>query len=125
MVSRATERLAQRYLVWAGIVLVVLACAGLLWATWGIYDKFGEATAGRVNAEHDRDSLIARKAELEQSVALLATARGVEGEIRARYPMGRPGEKEFVLVDVGTTSVDITAAPRESIWSTIWHWLGW
>lgn len=80
--------------------MVTLAVVGLLGrSTWGVYSRMQEASVLRHNAEAERDELETRQAELEVALERLDTPRGQEEEIRKRFPLVKPGEEEFVLVD--------------------------
>lgn len=125
MTSRRTKYVLERTALWGGIgVLVVLL--GLLGnGTLGVYNKMKEAKQLRHAAEAEHEALVVRTAELEASLAQLATPRGVESVIRARYPLVKPGEQEYILVDQPTTDVDTASSTRESIWVSIFGWFSW
>ena len=115
----------QKYLLWVGIVLGVGLVGLLTVNTWNVYHKMVNVDALRASAEADRDQLKERTVDLERSVAELATPRGVEAEIRTRYPLVKAGETEFVLVNEQGAAVDTAPGARESIWSTITGWFNW
>lgn len=125
MASQRTIRTARQLLMWVGIAALALLLIGTLKGAWTVYQSLSRATVERANAEAEYARLIERKDNLEKSIQSLATVRGVEEEIRARYPLVRPGEEEFILVGVDGPPVDTNQATRESIWSTIKEWFGW
>ena len=125
MASQRTIRTARQLLMWVGIAVLTLLLIGTLRGAWTVYQSLSRATQERGNAEAEYARLIERRDSLEKSIQSLATARGVEEEIRARYPLVRPGEEEFILVGVDGPPVDTARGTRESIWGTIKEWFGW
>ncbi len=125
MASQRTIRTARQLLMWVGIVVLGLFLLGALRGSWTVYQSLTRATTERENAEVEHLRLIERRDSLEKSIQSLATPRGVEEEIRSRYPLVRPGEEEFILVGVDGPPVDTNEGARESIWSTINTWFGW
>ncbi len=125
MASQRTIRTARQLLMWVGIAALALLLIGTLKGAWTVYQSLSRASTERVNAEAEHVRLIERRDSLEKSIQSLATARGVEEEIRSRYPLVRPGEEEFILVGVDDEPVDTTQGTRESIWSAIKEWFGW
>jgi cell division protein FtsB len=125
MVTRRTERMVQRGLLWGatGVLVVLALLLGV--STWRVYSKMALAKAERVEAEVERDQLVKRTTELGAALDALGTDRGIEEEIRARYPLVKPGEVEIVLVDGKEVSpVDTVPTTRESIWAGLKHRFG-
>lgn len=123
MASRAVRRLAHRFLLWAVIGLGTFVVGYLAYSTWHVYQKMRIAHAERVYAEAEHDRLQKRTVELTSSIEQLATPRGIEQEIRARYPLVKAGEVEFVLVH-DAQEIDTTPAARESVWGAVKFWFG-
>lgn len=123
MAAKRIERLAKQYLWWGALFLVAVFILFLIRGTWTAYGRMQEAAVLRHNAELERDELVQRKAELDQSLERLKTPRGIEDEVRSRYQLVKPGEEEFVLVTSksGTTSVP-TRSPKGfwGAWRAFW-----
>ena len=125
MASRGIQRLVRQYVLWAAIGAGALFVVFLGFSTFRVYQKMEVAKIERMHAEKERDAIKTRTADMERSIASLATPRGVEAEIRARYPVVKKGEVEFVLMQDAAIPVDTSTTTRESIWGTVRNWLGW
>ena len=119
MASRQTERTVKKILLLGGAGVLGIVALFFARGTWEIYQTYRSASAMRVDAEHQRDQVVARTAELQKSLQELATPAGVEREIRSRYPVVKPGEVEFVLVDQAPTSTNEKSASKQTLWGWI------
>ena len=125
MVTQRTVRQVRKAMLWALTGLLVLMSLGIGVSTWRVFGTLSHVRTERREAEAVRDELKRRNAELEASLAALETPRGLEAEIRTRYPLVKPGEVEFVFVDKeSTTSVDTASTTRDSVWSSFRAWIG-
>ncbi len=124
-VTRKTRILVQRIALWAGTALIVVMAGFLSISTYKVYTRMVAVEKLRIQAETERDALRARNEALTASLESLETPRGVEEEIRTRYPLVKPGEVEFVLVDKDDRSaVDSAPKARDSVWDTLTAALG-
>lgn len=114
MVSRHTERMVTKTALWAGIVLLGMLLLLLLKGTWGVYGKMQEAAALRSEAVQAYEELSARKALLETTLGDLETPRGIEREIRSKFPLVRPGEEEYVFLE--DEQAPHVSQDRQSMW---------
>jgi cell division protein FtsB len=110
--------------LWVTVAALVLAIGYLGVSTYKVYSRMVEVEKLRVAAESERDALRTRNTELSASLRALETGRGVEAEIRSRYPLVKPGEVEFVLPGVDTSAVDTSSSTRDSIWATLRAFVG-
>ena len=117
--------MVRKSLLWGAMGLLVLGLIVVGNSTWGVYTKMSDAEILRTNAQADRDKMKEREAEIQASLEALKTPRGVEDVIRSRYPLVKPGEEEFVLVDQASGTVDRREATRESVWSSFRRFVGW
>lgn len=99
MVTERTRRMAQRIGLWALAVLLFVVLIATTISTYRLYGKMVVAGQEKSEAEKERDALIARNAELEKTLIELKSERGIEAEIRSRYPLVKPGEIEFIILD--------------------------
>lgn len=112
-------------MLWALTALLVTIALGIATSTWRVFGTMASVRAERYQAEQERDALRVRTAELEAALAALETQRGLEAEIRSRYPLVKSGEQEFVFVDTATANrIDTASTTRESVWSSFRAWLG-
>ena len=123
MVTRKTRRIVTRAALWGVIVLLSVGTVYLSLSTWRVYTRMVEVEGLREVAESERNALEARNNELKASLQALETPRGVEAEVRTRYPLVRPGEIEFVLGESVSSTVDTSEEPRDSIWAALMGWL--
>lgn len=124
MAKMRTERLAKRLMLWGAIGLGTVLILFLANATWGLYGKMAEAKRLEDAAAENKAGLVTRKADLEATLDQLATARGVEAEIRSRYPLVKPGEQEFVLVDAETSIASTSPKAETGLWGWLMGLLG-
>ena len=124
MVTRKTERLVKRSLLWAAAALLAAATLYLSVSTWRVYNTMAGVRAERIEAETERDTTRARTKELAAALDALGTEHGIEQEIRARYPLVKPGEVEFVLVDSPESESATTTISTPGFWDKIWGSLG-
>ncbi len=119
MVTRKTRHMVVRAALWASVAVLLVSVGYLGLSTYKVYTRMVEVEKLRVAAESERDALKARNDELHAAVKNLATPRGVEAEIRSRYPLVKPGEVEFVLPAEDKSAVDTSTSTRDSIWATL------
>lgn len=79
------------------VLFVVLFAVGK--GAWAIHQKAGIARSERDIAERALSELETRTAELQESLALLKSERGIEEAVRQKYTVARPGEEVVVVVD--------------------------
>lgn len=84
----------SRFAVGFLVVLILL----LLRPVWKLYRKSGEAAEGRQQAAAQLAELEARRAFLAEEVKRLETERGIEGEIRKKFPVVRAGERVIIVL---------------------------
>ena len=106
----------RRLFLWASILALGAALVVMSGALIRAYSGYSAASelkraAGREGAEVDE-----RLTTMGASVASLATERGIEAEIRERYPVVKPGEIEFVLLK--------GAEPQSEVKEEVGFWKG-
>lgn len=105
-----------RAALWVSVVVLVVAVGYLGLSTYKVYTRMVEVEKLRLTAEAERDALRERNEELSASLKELGTTRGVEAEIRSRYPLVKPGEVEFVL-PAGADSSTTVQAEDQGVWA--------
>lgn len=103
-----------------GILIGVLLLAAFWLASliWGLSGKARVAITQAREAEWRYRELALRRAELQASIAALATPRGRDAAIRTAFGVARPGEEVIVLVPPATA----TPTTTPSWWE---RFLGW
>jgi cell division protein FtsB len=124
-VTRKTRRLVQRAALWGATALVVCMSVFLGMSTYKVYTRMVAVEKLRVQAEGERDALRARNEALTASVESLGTQRGVEEEIRTRYPLVRPGEVEFVLVGAPATTTEVSSEVIDTVFGRLRKAIGY
>lgn len=101
----------------AGGLLGLLCLLGLTFSlgrgTWDMYGKFASAAGARQGAEIELMELRLRHAKVQEDVESFQTERGLEGELRERYGVARPGEGEISIVRK-KTEVEAVAEPQNA-----------
>ena len=124
MTPRAWKRLFARILVWAGIILGLILLFLLVRSTWSVYGKEREAAQAHADQAQALAELDARQKSLTAEVDSLDTARGVEAEVRDRYPVAKSGEEVIVLTD-NPNAAGATSTLPAGLWATFVSWFSW
>lgn len=87
------------------VVITFLFFLLLVRGVWNLHKKLSWAKTNQVAAEQELAELQERKIFLENQIANLQTARGVEAEIRKNFSVAKDGEKVIVIIEpIATTS---------------------
>ena len=122
MSSRRVDRVVRRSLLWGAAAVLGVVLFFVVRGAWDVYEKLNVALAERHHAEDDLYRLRERKAGLEHSLAALTTTRGVEGEIRTRFPLVKPGEEEFILIDAENIASSAPTRVTKPWWGIIFDY---
>lgn len=90
--------------------------------TWDMYGKLSEASRGSSAAQTELASLEVEEARMNQDIAKLSTARGVEGELRARYGFARPGEGVIQVVNRKEEASRPNLSPTAGVLKALFSW---
>lgn len=101
-----------------GVLCIVIAIAAK--ETWDLYAKERHARELLENARVRQESLGEREAFLKSELANLGDEEGVEGELRERFGIAKPGEKVIVLIDEEATTT--FEEPKKGWWARLWSW---
>lgn len=124
MVTQRTVRQVRRVMLWALTVVLVLIAVVVGMSAWRVFGTLAQVRGERVEAEKTRDSLVTRTGELKAAIGELGTERGVEEEIRSRYPLVKPGEVEFVFVDKAEEAEEVSTTATTTFWGRAKAYLG-
>ncbi|MBI3573759.1 hypothetical protein HY090_01805 [Candidatus Kaiserbacteria bacterium] len=126
MTPRAWKRLFARIVLWSGIVTALVVLFFLASATWRVYTKEREVRSAHLDEAEELASLTARKDALTVQLDKLNTSRGIEEEVRDRYPVAKTGEEVIVLTDTPAASSENTASSSPpGFWASISGWFSW
>jgi cell division protein FtsB len=114
-----------RAVVWILIALVALATSAAALAAWHVFVKEREAKRERDIEAAALADLEARKAALTEKLDTLDTARGVEEEIRNRFPLVKPGETVITIVNPTPISAAERSEQSKNFWQRIVSWFSW
>lgn len=89
--------------------VVFIAGAGAIGA-WRMYQKLAQASDDEQAARKQLALLQAQEVQLKSDVADLETERGVEGALRERYGVARPGEGIIQVVEEQATTSGAAAS---------------
>lgn len=118
------ERLIIKGVLWVAVALLIVVAVFLAGATWEVYQKESGARAELEAVTARRDSLEERKETLSTDLAALKSDRGMEAELRERFPVAKAGEEVIVLVDASDDSGSATEESEEGFWARIKGWFG-
>jgi cell division protein FtsB len=117
------ERMFLRAGLFAATGLLVVIGVFLAGAVWDVAQKERIARAERDVAEKKWSDLTLRRNALKADVATLSTERGVEEEIREKYPLVKEGEELIVLVDMKKSGVRNQEPESKTIWQYFKEWM--
>ena len=124
MSSRALKRMISRGTVWALLTVGFIALLFFGHAAWKVYMKEREAAKDDTLASEHYDELLLRQTALTASVGKLNTSRGVEEEIRKRYPVAKSGEEVITLINPKSGPGKASTSTRQGFWSSFGSWFG-
>ncbi len=124
MTPNQWKRLFTRIVLWAGFALGSVLLVLLAFATWHIYVKEREASAEHMNEVRVLSDLSNRKTTLDEDLKKLDTSRGIEEEVRKRFPVAKPGEEEIMLV-AATDPASATSTRKNAFWNDLFDWWPW
>ena len=80
----------------------------------------------RLESELRLESLVERKAQLQQKVEYLSNDRGIEAEMRLNFDVARPGEQVVIILDKETEAEikpldKMSTENAESRWYQFWR----
>ncbi|MES2014788.1 MAG: hypothetical protein V4437_03180 [Patescibacteria group bacterium] len=124
MTPKAWKRLFARIVLWAGLFFALLFVVLLSLATWRVFVKERAARQEHLDEAKTLTDLKERKTTLEGQLQRLNTERGIEEEVRKRFPVAKPGEEEIMLV-ASKPSLTSTSTAKAGFWNTIFGWFSW
>lgn len=110
------NRRVFKRLIYSRPVVVVLI-VGILFSlrsVWIVLRQSREVDARRQTAAARLAELQERRDELEQEIEALKTPRGVEAEIRERFPVVKEGEEVITIVEQAESNE--VSGPSKSWW---------
>jgi len=118
---RFHQKKTFRRVLYSKGAVVVLGIALLFGfrATWGVYQKEREARANVVDAREELTELQDRERFLREEIARLSTERGVEEEIRKKFPVAKEGEEVAIIVDAPLAEVEEIVEENPSFFKRI------
>ena len=123
MTPKQWKRLFYRIMIWVCLLLLFAFFVAVALATWRVFTREGEARQAREDAAKQLHDLDARKAALTESLNKLDTPQGVDEEIRKRYELAKPGEKQIIVIDATVNPKNTTTSRPKSFWEGFLSWL--
>lgn len=112
----------MKIVLWALIAAVALIAFFGSLAAWQVFQKERAVKSELDRVTENLADLTERKDALETTLHELEDERGIEEEVRKKFPLVKPGEEVIVLLDAKDPSVDKTAPSRKSIWQSFLDW---
>ena len=107
------------WLLILGALLFVIVCSK---AAWSALSKERKVQHDEVLATESFDELSKRQIALAASIKNLNSTRGIEEEIRKRFPVAKEGEEVISIVDRGLLSDGNSHAETQGFWKNIESW---
>lgn len=104
----------------AAIVVLAALAFFTVRAAWGMYEKFTIAAAADEEEQAQLAQLHQQYAQVSEDVQQVSTPEGIDGQVRERWGLAKPGEGEIDIVETPAAAASSTP-PSESIWSWIVH----
>ncbi len=125
MSSRALERFMSKALIW-GVILVGASLSFVTGkAAWSAFSKEREVSKTELVAVERYESLIERENALTYQLERFGTERGIEEEIRTRYPVALPGEEVITIVDAKKSGSENEDGGSGGVWPSLLDWFSW
>jgi cell division protein FtsB len=120
--QRSASHEVFNFFVLCGGILLILGLATVsVQAAWGMYTKFVVASQGDAAAKKELAQLELQHGRVSAAVADLSSGRGVEGQIRERFGVAKPGEGAIMIVRSGTSTAGEQNLNKENIFSRVFH----
>lgn len=103
---RKRQRLRKILYSRAMLALLVILIVFLVHSVYGVYDKYEASKKNENVMKQKLTDLESQKVYLASSTEELASQNGVEYELRNKFGVVRPGEKEIVIIDPVTATSD-------------------
>ncbi|MEK7613706.1 MAG: hypothetical protein AAB439_02410 [Patescibacteria group bacterium] len=124
MLKGRFERLLVKGVLWATIGLAVIFSVFMVGAVWEVRGKERLAFQEKNHARATLEEVQQRYETLTREVKNFESDRGLEEELRNRFPIAKEGEEVIVLVDAPPSSTEATPPPRTGVWATVLGWFG-
>lgn len=121
MTPKQWKRLFARIVLFALCTLAVTLLVTVSFATWGLFIKERLVQKEHFNEAESLRTLEEQKVTLKENLQKLSTERGIEEEVRRRFPVAKPGEVEIMLVPASQESAP-RSDPKRSFLQTIFGW---
>ena len=95
------QKRTWRIIISSPLAIIVLVLM-LLFLARIVYERYTIERAmatRRLESELRLESLVERKAQLQQKVEYLSNDRGIEAEMRRNFDVARPGEQVVIILD--------------------------
>jgi cell division protein FtsB len=122
MTPKQWKRLFARGTLWGGIIVAAVLVVLLAQTTWHVYGTEREARQAHMAEQEALDELTARQKALSEEIDSLGSPRGMEAEVRQRYPVAKSGEEVIILTDPQKTASTSVSATSTSWWNTFLSW---
>ena len=113
-----------RKIFYSRITLVVLLIV-VVFMVKQVYDIYEKEVVSKNNLDlvvKKYDGLKSREKMLSSEIDKLKTKEGLEGEIRDKFDVEKPGEQTVVIVDNADTKQSTSTSENKSVWQSIIGW---
>jgi len=118
------EKLFLKALMWGCLIFLLAVAVFLAGATWEIRQKERLAQQEKMLAEGQYNEVSERYESLREQLSRLSDERGIEEELRRRFPVAREGEEVVILVDAPSAVRDTVHEAPQGLWGRVKQWFG-
>lgn len=101
------------------IALLIILIVVLARPVWKIWQRSRVVAEEQAQVAAKLSELKERRDFLEQQIAALQTPRGIEGEIRKKFPVVREGEKVIIVGEEESSNTASTTATSSHWWQSV------
>jgi cell division protein FtsB len=113
------KRLKKRIYSYGSIILLCLLAFFLAKAAFGVYKKAAISRENKERAARELEKLETRETMLQNEIARLSSAEGIEEEIRGRFNVVKEGEQIAIIVENEQNTATSTTQKGRGFWSRL------
>lgn len=102
---------------WPSLLVLLIISGFLIHGVWEVYQQERQTRVNKNQRLAHLEELEDRKEALEEEIARLGTARGVEEEIRQKFEVAKAGEAVIVIVEQPLKDLNTESVIEESFLS--------
>lgn len=119
MMKGRFERFVVQGVLWVVIGAFLVLLVFFAGAVWEVRGKQHNALVERENARQAFEETQTRHQKLTEDVERFQSERGIEGELRERFPVAKEGEEVIILVNAKEAPPASSPASSGGFWALV------